>query len=112
MTPLTTLSSINKDTILSDYCLKSVSKFTIEGTPFFKCSHETMFPVLFGAVKFFNIDMLISLSATSKQFQKRKDVKYVINSQLRFLVITGLSTMDRLKFWNHRTRFAFYRRKY
>jgi hypothetical protein len=78
----------------------------------FKCTQEQMIPVLFGSVRFFNIDMLIALASTSKNFQKRKDVKYVINSQLRFLVINGLSTIDRLKFWNHRTRFAFYRRKY
>jgi hypothetical protein len=71
-----------------------------------------MLPVLFGSVKFFNIDMIISLSGTSKTFTKRKDVKYVINTQLRNLVINSLSTMDRLKFWNYRTRFAFYRRKY
>lgn len=71
-----------------------------------------MIPVLFGSVRFFNIDMLIALASTSKKFQKRKDVKYVINSQFRFLVINGLSTIDRLKFWNHRTRFVFYQHKY
>jgi hypothetical protein len=73
---------------------------------------DQMLPILFGSVRFFNVDMLINLAGTSKSFVKRKDVKYVINSQLRILVISGLSTLDRLKYWNYRTRFAFYRRKY
>jgi hypothetical protein len=41
---------------------------------------EAILPILFGAVRFFNVDMLTTLAGTSKSFIKRKDVKYVINS--------------------------------
>jgi len=48
----------------------------------------------------------------NKTLSKRKEMKYAINTQFRCLVIKGLSTVERLKYWNYRTRFAFYRRKY
>lgn len=56
--------------------------------------------------------MIVGLASTSKTFAKSKDIKYGVNTQLRHLVIQGLSTVDRLKFWNYRAQFSKYRRRY
>ena len=68
--------------------------------------------IIQGVIAYCNVDMLLQFSATGKRQVKRKEMKYSINTQFGFLVIQGLSTVERLKYWNYRTRFAFYRRKY
>ena len=68
--------------------------------------------ILQGTIEYCTVDMLLAFPAMSKNLSKRKEIKYAINTQFRHLVIKGLSTVERLKYWNYRTRFAFYRRKY
>jgi hypothetical protein len=46
-----------------------------------------MIRILFHVVKFLNIDTLIRLSHTSKKFSKIREIKFIINSQFRSLVI-------------------------
>ena len=41
---------------------------------------EEIIAIIHGAIKFYNIDMLIQLAHTSKQLAKRKDIKYSINT--------------------------------
>lgn len=68
--------------------------------------------ILQGFIEYCSVDMLLAFPVMSKHLIKRKEIKYAINTQFRYLVIKGLSTVERLKYWNYRTRFTFYRRKY
>lgn len=43
--------------------------------------------ILFHTVRFLSVDSLIRLAQTSKKFSKIKEVKFIINSQFRALVI-------------------------
>lgn len=44
--------------------------------------------ILFHVTKFFGIDTLIKLAHTSKKFAKIREIKFIINSQFRSLIIS------------------------
>ena len=55
---------------------------------------------------------MIKIAHSCKKFAKYKHVKRVMTSHFRFLIIKGLGTLDRARFWNYKTRYIYYKLRY
>jgi hypothetical protein len=71
-----------------------------------------VFSILLSSIQYLDLETVINISHSSKKFQSYKQVKKVLNQTLKNLVLEGLNTLDRARFWNYKTRYIYYKLRY
>lgn len=70
------------------------------------------FTILMACVQFHDLSMTIKMQHLSKKLSKFRHVKKLLTNHFRFLITSVLSTADRARYWNHKTRFVYYKLRY